>query len=194
MDLQKATESSSCYVVHICLGCCYAFAPTRIAAPPVASSSTIIEAKIGDLPRYREMILAAIRANPGRKSIALATVLEKSYAVRVHQAALRTFIDREKLYDAANAAPSTHMRGTGAPSTPTGATIQSSPIRASPRKKVHAKLSDLPRYRHRIVEAIKANPGKREKALSAVLEANYALVVHYQALQKYCKEHKYQFL
>ena len=119
-------------------------APTAIAAPSVASSSTIIEAKIGDLPRYREMILAAIRANPGTKSIALATILEKSYAVRVHHAALRKFIDREKLYDAASAAPSTPMRGTGAPSTPTGATVQSSPIRASPRKKVHAKLSDLP--------------------------------------------------
>ena len=143
----------------------------------MASSSTIIEAKIGDLPSHRGTILQAIRSNPGSKSIALSTILEKSYAVRVHHATLRKFIERESLYEvAAAAAPSTPMRGTGAPSTPTGATIQSSPIRASPRKKVHAKLSDLPRYRHRIVEAIKANPGKRERALSAVLEANYALV------------------
>ena len=62
-----------------------------------------------------------------------------------------------------------HVCGTGAPSTPAGAPIQASPIRTSPRKKVYAKLSDLPRYRHRIVDAIKANPGKRHKALSKEL-------------------------
>ena len=139
-------------------------APTAIAAPSVASSSTIVEAKIGDLPSHRGTILQAIRSNPGSKSVALSTILEKSYAVRVHHATLRKFIERENLYEAAVAAPSTPMRGTGAPATPTGVPIQSSPIRASPRKKVHAKLSDLPRSTHRIAEAIKANPGKRERA------------------------------
>ena len=67
--------------------------------------------------------------------------------------------------------------------------MQASPIRTSPRKKVTAKLADLPRYKHRIVEAIKANPGKRYKALSKELEASYALVVDCNALQKYCDQH-----
>ena len=67
--------------------------------------------------------------------------------------------------------------------------MQASPIRSSPRKRVHAKLGDLPRYRHRIVEAIKANPGKRHKALSIELERNYALIVDWNALRKYCDRH-----
>ena len=145
-------------------------APTAITAPSVASSSTIIEAKIGDLPSHRGTILQAIRSNPGIKSIALSTILEKSYAVRVHHAALRKFIDREKLYEAAAAAPSTPMRSTGAPATPTGVPMQSSPIRASPRKRVLAKIGDLPRYKPRIVEAVKAYPGPRGVALSKELE------------------------
>ena len=33
--------------------------------------------------------------------------------------------------------------------------MQTSPIRASPRGKVYAKIADLPRYRHRIIAAIK---------------------------------------
>ena len=73
--------------------------PTDIASRP------IVEAKIGDLPSHRDSIVHAIRSNPGIKSIALATILEKSYSVRVHHAALRKFIDREKLYEAAAAAP-----------------------------------------------------------------------------------------
>ena len=72
-------------------------APTDLVAPSVASSSTIIEAKIGDLPRYRKMILAAIRANPGSKSIALATILEKSYAVRASCRPEEVYRPREAL-------------------------------------------------------------------------------------------------
>ena len=60
-----------------------------------AASPSIVEAKIGDLPSHRGNILQATRSNPGIKSIALATILEKRYAVRVHNAALRKFIDRD---------------------------------------------------------------------------------------------------
>ena len=66
---------------------------------------------------------------------------------------------------------------------------QSSPIRASPRKKAHAKLADLPRYRGRIVEAIKANPGRKSEWPSGELSRSYALTVHHKALKKYCDEH-----
>ena len=69
--------------------------------------------------------------------------------------------------------------------------MQASPARPmrSPGKKIHAKLADLPRYKHRIVAVIKANPGKRHKALSSALERDYALVVDWNALRKYCDEH-----
>ena len=50
--------------------------------------------------------------------------------------------------------------------------MQASPVRASPRKKVYAKTGDMARYKHRIVEAIKANPGKSKRALSNVLETS----------------------
>ena len=161
-------------------------APDATAATPVA---TIVDAKIADLPRYRDNIIAAIRSNPGKKAKALVSIALSDYAVRVQWQALHTYIDREKLYDIAAAAPSTPMRSTGAPSTPTGAPMQASPVRASPRRKVYAKIADLPLYKHRIVEAIKANPGKRDKALSAELERNYALVVYFMALKKYCDQH-----
>ena len=42
-------------------------APTAIESTSVASS-TVSEARIGDLPRYREKIIAVIRANPGKKA------------------------------------------------------------------------------------------------------------------------------
>ena len=138
------------------------------------ASPSVVEAKIGDLPRYREQLLAAIRANPGKKAKLLAPIMLHDYAVSRHWKALETYIDREKLYDAATAAPSTPMRGTGAPLTPTGAPIQSSPIRASYTTKIKAKLADLPRYKNRIVDAIKANQAKRGRALSGVLEAKWA--------------------
>ena len=54
---------------------------TGVVAP------SIVEAKIGDLPSHRDTIVQAIRGHPGMKSIALATLMEKSYAVRVHPAA-----------------------------------------------------------------------------------------------------------
>ena len=82
-----------------------------------------------------------------------------------------------------------HIRGTGAPTTPTGSDMQASPIRSSHRRKVVAKLGDLPRYKKQIVEAIKANPGKREKALSAALEASCSVVADHNALRKYCSQH-----
>ena len=153
-------------------------APTAIATASVSSSSTIADAKIGDLPRYREMIIAAIRSNPCRRAKYIAGVMLSDYAVKVNWDALRVYIDREGLYDAAVASPSTPMRPTGAPSTPTGAAMQASPVRTSPRQKVYAKIGDLPRYKKRIVDAIKANPGKRERKLAGVLETDYALVVN----------------
>ena len=152
--------------------------------------SSIIVAKIGDLPRYCESIVEAIRANPGKRAKALAAILLSNYGVKVDWNALLTYIDRNKLYDIASQSPCTPIRGTGAPTTPTGASMQVSPIRASPRKTVYAKLDDLGRYKHRIVEAIKANPGKGERALSSVLKTSYALVVHYKTLKKFCDEHK----
>ena len=42
--------------------------------PPDATSRTIVEAKIGDLPSHRDTILQAIRGNPGLKELALATI------------------------------------------------------------------------------------------------------------------------
>ena len=130
--------------------------------------------------------------HPGSKAIALAAFLEKTYSLRVHFQALRKYIERENLFQAAATAPCTPIRSTGAPATPIGAPMQASPARTprrSPGKKVRAKIGDLPRYRHRIVAAIKANPGKRKKQLSAELERNYALVVHFETLDKYCKQH-----
>ena len=128
---------------------------------------------------------ARILAKKGR---ALASILLRDCAINVHWKALQTYVEREKLYDIAADAPCTPMRRTGAPPTPTGAPIQTSPIRASPRRVVHAKLGDLPRYRNRVDEAIKANPGKRKRARSAVLKADYALDVHYPALKTYCDD------
>lgn len=75
------------------------------AGTSMAPSPTISEAKIGDLPRYRGTIIVAIRANPGKKAKALAAILAKDYAIKVHWDALRVYIDREKLYDLANVAP-----------------------------------------------------------------------------------------
>ena len=153
--------------------------------------SDVIDAKIGDLPAYRDRILLAIQSNPGSKAVALVAFLEKTYSVRVHFQALRKYIERENLFEAATTAPCTPIRSTGAPATPIGAPMQASPARPmrSPGKKIHAKIADLPRYKHRIVAAIKANPGKRHKALSSALERDYALVVHWNALWKYCDEH-----
>ena len=94
----------------------------------------------------------------------------RDYAIKVRWDAVRVYTDRAKLYDHAIAGTATPVRGTGAPSTPTGAPKQASPIRSSPRKKVSANIADLPRYKHRIIEAIKANPGKRGRALAAELE------------------------
>ena len=48
------------------------------AAASIVAPSSIIEAKIRDLPSHRDTILLAIRSNPGVKSIALATILELS--------------------------------------------------------------------------------------------------------------------
>ena len=169
-----------------------AMASTSAASASTAASTTIIDAKIGDLPAHRERILLAIRSNPGSKAIALAAFLEKTYSVRVHFQALRKYIERENLFEAATTAPCTPIRSTGAPATPIGAPMQASPARTprrSPGKKVHAKIGDLPRYKHRIVAAIKANPGKRKKQLSAELERNYALVVHFETFDKYCTQH-----
>ena len=122
--------------------------------PTDGASRTIVEAKIGDLPRHRDTILAAIRANPGKKAKKLSSILASGYGLRVQWDALRVYIDREGLYGDAAAAPSTPMRGTGAPSTPTAAPMQAAPFRASPRRRVYAKLADLGRYKHRIIEAI----------------------------------------
>ena len=131
----------------------------------VASSSTITDAKIGDLPRYRNNILSAIRDNPGKSAIALATILERNHSVRVHFQALRKFIAREKLYEVASPsapAPSTPIgRGTGS--------MQTSPVRASPRRRVNVKIRDLPLYTHRIVKAIKSNPGRKSGWLAGEL-------------------------
>ena len=66
--------------------------------------------------------------------------------------------------------------------------MQASPVRASPRQNVYATVGDLPRYRKRIVDAIKANPGMRDCKLSSVLEADYGLAVHNKALKKYCDD------
>ena len=40
-----------------------------------------------------------------------------------------------------------------------------------------------------MIEAIKANPGERERVLSSALEADYALVVDHNALRKFCTQH-----
>ena len=62
------------------------------------------------------------------------------------------------------------------------------PDRRTPRRKVHAKFGDLWIYSNRIVEALKANPGGKAKWLSQELENNYALVVDWQALKKFCDQ------
>ena len=61
----------------------------------VTASSSIVDAKIGDLPAYRDRILQAIRNNPGSKGMALSAMIEKTYRVRIHHAALKKYIVRE---------------------------------------------------------------------------------------------------
>ena len=59
------------------------------ASGAATASSSIIDAKIGDLPAYRDQILLAIRNNPGSKGMALSAIMEKTYGVRIHHAALK---------------------------------------------------------------------------------------------------------
>ena len=109
------------------------------------------------MPRYRDRIIEATGSNPGKKAKALAAIVERDYGLKVIWKTRGLYIDRENIYGIASAAPSTPERGTGAPSTPTGVLMQASPTRSSPRRNVDAKIADLPRYRHRITDAIKAN-------------------------------------
>ena len=125
-------------------------ASSSMAASSSEPVSSIPVARIADLPLYRDAILSAIRDNPGKRAKALATLLDERYEVcKVGWDALKTYIDREKLYDIASSARVTPMRSVAASS--------SFGICATPTENV--KIGDLPSYRDVIIRAIKANPG-----------------------------------
>ena len=120
----------------------------------------------------------------------MSNILRRDYGLSIHWDAIKTYCKREQLYDVVGAAPSTPLRGTDAPATPTGSPMQMSPITASPRRLFHAKIADLPRYKNRIVQAIKANPGLMRKRLAKVLRADCGAEVHWQTLRGFCGTQK----
>ena len=61
--------------------------------PPAARAMPTSNVKIADLPLYRDIIVAAIKANPGKRACALSTVLANDYALVVHWSALKTYCD-----------------------------------------------------------------------------------------------------
>ena len=64
-------------------------APMR--ASPIRTPGRKKQAKIGDLPRDRDRIIAAIKANPGKKAHFLSGVLEQNYGLVVHMKALEKY-------------------------------------------------------------------------------------------------------
>ena len=112
---------------------------------------------------YRDSIVTAIRENPDKRAKALATLLLDRYkVVRVRWDAIKTYIDREKLYDVALAAPVTPQRPVAASGSPIAReTSPAPPVRSMPTSNVN--IADLPAYRDTIIAAVKANQGMRGK-------------------------------
>ena len=92
----------------------------RKTCPGPSHWGTMIEVNIGGLPAYHDKILLTICNNPSSRCMEFSAIMEKTYGVRIHHAALEKYIVRNNLF-VHLAAPSTPMRSTGAPSTPTGA-------------------------------------------------------------------------
>ena len=95
-----------CHFVHSRLHCISSAAVCRPTCSVAMSSVTSpVVVRFAQLPHYREQILTAIRANPGRKSRGLSDVLLRDCGVAVHFDTLRTYIQREQLHAVDAAVP-----------------------------------------------------------------------------------------
>ena len=137
------------------------------------------DVKIANLWKHKSSIVAAIGKYPAKRARALSTVLEREYGLFVKWKALQTYCLREQLWGGKQ----TLVASTSAQ--PRQEQSYGSSTAAGPcsTMTICKGKADLNEHHGRIRDAIARHPGKKSKALSAILEQNYLLQVAWHILK-----------